>query len=50
ELNASIDTLNIDVDRQKAIARLNYFVVENESSNKFGDQYNHQHSNQTVNK
>ena len=27
ELNASIDALNINVDRQKVIARLNYFVV-----------------------
>ncbi len=33
ELNASIDALNINVDRQKIIARLNYFVVANDSSN-----------------
>ena len=42
ELNASIDALNIDVDRQKVIARLNYFVVANDSSNP--------HNNQTVKK
>lgn len=42
ELNASIGALNIDVDRQKVISRLNYFVVAKSSSNPY--------NNQTVNK
>ena len=40
ELNASIDALNINVDREKVIARLNYFVVANDSSNQYSNQYN----------
>ncbi len=46
ELNASIGALNIDVDRQKVISRLNYFVVAKDSSNPYSNEYN----NQAVNK
>lgn len=31
ELNASIDSLSIDVDREKAIVQLNYFFVDSEA-------------------
>ncbi len=50
ELNASIDALNIDVDRQKVIARLNYFVVENDSSDSYSNKYGNQYNRQTVKK
>ena len=42
ESNASIDALNIDVDRQKAIARLNYFIVGNALLDSEENLYNNQ--------